>query len=223
MSKRTAHTHTGTCQACGARQAVDNATRILAKHGYKVAGFGFFAGVCPGSFYEPAELSVDYTRSVIRQMGAIAAEADRVAGLWHDGSLMVVTHTISAGRDRNTFKSKYVTVPMFGCADYKIDAQRGRNADEQDRIARQARSHAFMLKAHVLPCLGKPLTKVPAKVVPREFKEGEVIKLYGKPFKVLGLRRDMSGRTRYVRGHYVGDTQVFTPTITKCRAENKQS
>ena len=36
------HTHTGTCQICGRRQAVNVKTGRLAKHGYTVARFGFF-------------------------------------------------------------------------------------------------------------------------------------------------------------------------------------
>jgi len=50
------HTHKGTCQICGCEHAVNNATGVLAKHGYTVA-YGFFSGICKGAAEEPLENS----------------------------------------------------------------------------------------------------------------------------------------------------------------------
>jgi hypothetical protein len=48
-------THTGTCQACGRRQAVHVHTGMIAKHGYTTE-YNFFNGVCGGSDHPPLEL-----------------------------------------------------------------------------------------------------------------------------------------------------------------------
>jgi hypothetical protein len=50
-----ASTHTGTCQACGRRQAVHINTGLIAKHGYTTE-YGFFNGTCGGSDHLPLEL-----------------------------------------------------------------------------------------------------------------------------------------------------------------------
>jgi hypothetical protein len=47
----------GTCQICGRPQKLPSDK--LAKHGYKVAGYGFFVGTCPGSDHLPYERSCD--------------------------------------------------------------------------------------------------------------------------------------------------------------------
>jgi hypothetical protein len=61
---KTTHTHTGNCQACGRRQAVDNAKGTIAKHGY-VVDWNQFHGVCGGADRVPAQVSVDYTHHII--------------------------------------------------------------------------------------------------------------------------------------------------------------
>ncbi|MHB8272788.1 hypothetical protein [Bradyrhizobium sp.] len=173
----TLHTHRGTCQACGAKQAVDNRSGLVAKHGYKVAGFGFFNGVCQGAGHLPAESSVQVTYDIIKSCEAWAAEADRLAGLWRDGSLMVHMHTVRNGNKltRAGFYA-YHSVMMWGCADYTIAAERRNTAERQESEARQARSHAEGLARDVLPRLGKPLYPVSRKPAPRQFKTGEMVK-----------------------------------------------
>ena len=59
-----AHTHTGTCQICERRQAVNVKTGRIAKHGYTV-DWGFFSGTCPGSDHLPYEKSCDLIPAVI--------------------------------------------------------------------------------------------------------------------------------------------------------------
>src|SRR5690349_9600304 len=80
---KTKHTHTGTCQACGRQQAVDNTVlHKIAKHGYTV-NFGYFNGVCFGARGEmPAELDVELTKKTILGCMATAADHDSdAAGL----------------------------------------------------------------------------------------------------------------------------------------------
>ena len=71
MSK---HTHRGTCQVCGAQQAVNNETGMMAKHGYTVE-HGFFEGECPGSHNLPLEADRTMTDNII---GDLTRQADRI-------------------------------------------------------------------------------------------------------------------------------------------------
>jgi len=71
MSK---HTHRAHCQVCGAQQAVDNKTGMLAKHGYTVE-HGFFEGECPGSHNLPIEVDHTMTDNIIEDLGR---QADRI-------------------------------------------------------------------------------------------------------------------------------------------------
>lgn len=61
-------THSGHCQCCGSLQKLPNGT--LSLHGYQVAGFGFFNGVCRGARELPIEVSCD----LIKHFIAIAKE-----------------------------------------------------------------------------------------------------------------------------------------------------
>jgi len=63
------HTHRGTCQVCGAIQAVDNKTGTIAKHGYTV-DWGMFEGECQGSHKLPLEKSSELTVQIIKDIEA---------------------------------------------------------------------------------------------------------------------------------------------------------
>lgn len=67
------HTHKGTCQVCQARQAVNVKTGLLAKHGYQVAGYGFFNGTCWGSDHLPFEKDKSLVEQTIAHFTAKAA------------------------------------------------------------------------------------------------------------------------------------------------------
>jgi len=71
MSK---HTHRAHCQVCGAQQAVNNETGMLAKHGYTVE-HGFFEGECPGSHNLPIEVDHTMTDNIIDDL---SRQADRI-------------------------------------------------------------------------------------------------------------------------------------------------
>ncbi len=62
----TKHTHTGTCQLCGRNHAVNNATGLLAKHGYTV-DWGFFHGVCEGANHLPLQKDRSLLDSTVDQ------------------------------------------------------------------------------------------------------------------------------------------------------------
>lgn len=55
--------HYGHCQACDRMQKLPDG--LLAKHGYQVAGYGYFAGVCRGSAHLPYEMECAYIRDTI--------------------------------------------------------------------------------------------------------------------------------------------------------------
>ena len=71
MSK---HTHRGHCQVCGAQQAVNNKTGMMAKHGYTVES-GWFEGECPGSHNLPLEVERTMTDNIIEDL---TRSADRI-------------------------------------------------------------------------------------------------------------------------------------------------
>lgn len=97
MSK---HTHRGHCQVCGAQQAVDNKTGMLAKHGYTVEE-GFFEGECPGSHNLPLEHDHTMTDNII---GDLTRQADRIQKQI-DGGIKMVTYRYT---ERDTRAEKMV-------------------------------------------------------------------------------------------------------------------
>jgi hypothetical protein len=63
MSKAKA-THNGHCQVCGAKQKLPNGR--LSLHGYQVAGWGFFNGICTGARHLPFEQDISLIEGSIR-------------------------------------------------------------------------------------------------------------------------------------------------------------
>jgi hypothetical protein len=64
MSKAT---HNGTCQCCGSQQAVR--AKGLANHGYTM-DYGFFSGICAGSYEQPVEISTDLLDQQVEKCNA---------------------------------------------------------------------------------------------------------------------------------------------------------
>jgi len=89
----TPSTHTGTCQACGRRQAVHINTGKIAKHGY-TTDYGFFNGVCGGSDHLPLELDTAVNIAVVARLIKFAAEQDAKA----DGEIDTVPVEVSTGQ-----------------------------------------------------------------------------------------------------------------------------
>ena len=63
--------YNGTCQICGRTHKV-RSNGLLAKHGYQVSDFGFFAGTCFGSDHQPLEISCNVIADAIRMYQATA-------------------------------------------------------------------------------------------------------------------------------------------------------
>lgn len=59
-------THNGTCQNCERKQKLPDG--MLSKHGYQVAGYGFFNGVCWAAGELPYEMSCDCIKNKIIPM-----------------------------------------------------------------------------------------------------------------------------------------------------------
>lgn len=57
-------THKGQCQVCGKLQMLPDGK--LSKHGYEVAGWGFFNGVCTGAAHLPFEQDISLIEGSIR-------------------------------------------------------------------------------------------------------------------------------------------------------------
>lgn len=158
-------------------QAVDNSTQLMAKHGYKVAGFGFFNGTCPGSDKSPAEHDVSYTKQVIVICTNAGNEKQRIADLYASGDLMVYTWDVNTWvRGTGAKAGHYVTqeLPMFGCSDAQIDSERAKTVYGYENIARMQLGHAESLTKHVLPRLGQPLFAVADQVKPVKPVDGKV-------------------------------------------------
>ena len=71
-------THTGTCQACGRRQAVHINTGNISKHGY-TTNYGFFNGTCGGSDELPLELDTAVNIETVAGMNKFADKLDAQA------------------------------------------------------------------------------------------------------------------------------------------------
>lgn len=75
MSNRNKATHIGHCQACNSIQKLP--AGVLSKHGYEVAGYGFFNGICFGAGHKPleqdksiVEKSIEWAQEQITRMEA---------------------------------------------------------------------------------------------------------------------------------------------------------
>lgn len=75
-------THSGTCQVCGRCQKLPGG--VLSKHGYTVAGFGYFNGVCRGADHPSFELSKDLIEKMIEEVSAHRATLLTAAAVWRE-------------------------------------------------------------------------------------------------------------------------------------------
>jgi len=155
----TPSTHTGTCQACGRRQAVHINTGKIAKHGY-TTDYGYFAGVCGGADHLPLELDTAVNIAVVAGMTAFAAEQDAKA----DADIALVRVEVgpylrnNRGTryretklvDRAEFKT---TQPAYACFDREVESIRR----SLRRTAEMVRADAAMLDGLRDKVHGQPL------------------------------------------------------------------
>lgn len=213
---KTTHTGRGTCQVCGALQAIDNVTGITAKHGYKVAGYHFFVGVCPGAAYLPAQKDLTITHKIIGDLTAQALAHDVMAErllkfeVVTEGETDVVKFAPDAAKlasfqewdynlpvvrkDRwgreNKSRGGYVTVEVTADTPaYVIEREQTRAAKVEEVNARHARSHITMMLTHIVPKFGTALE--PAKDVAKVERAAAKAKaLEGVQFPTKQSRKD---------------------------------
>jgi hypothetical protein len=174
MQNRT-HTHRGTCQACGAVQAV-MVKGLLAKHGYTVE-WGFFNGVCAGADRLPLEVNKDLAMATISHLRDefIPAQKARIAGL-ENGTVF----------PKWTKREK---VAAFRWND--VECNRDEISDDQAATQVQtamrkaagrissAKAHMSMLKNLIETRHGQPLYPV-NREVRKELKAGSKVRIGGK-------------------------------------------
>lgn len=156
------HTHTGICQACGRRHAVNPKSGKLAKHGYTV-DWGFFNGTCQGSDHPPLEQDTTLNIAIVAELRQRAARLDVQA----EGEILKVE--VQTGRstdnrgigkpvyelvDRERFDSPEVRRWNYGSFDREVELVRS-------RLRRQAelfRAHAADLDRLRVETFGRDLT-----------------------------------------------------------------
>jgi hypothetical protein len=218
---KTEHTHRGTCQACGARQAVDNDSKLVAKHGYRVAGFGFFNGVCQGADHVAAEIEVDLThRIILACQDWERRETKKAAAL--TARTVVLTEYTESHWDRRVSKHITTTHPITAdTTKYIVDRTYDRAIGDAESQARNARSHWEALTRCVLPRLGQPLYAVARKPAPRVFTAGEVVKFDGREVKLLEPRYGFrGGAVKWWKFAFLGESATRMASIATLRKYN---
>lgn len=155
------HTHTGICQACGRRHAVNPKSGKLAKHGYTV-DWGFFNGTCQGSDHLPLEQDTTLNLAIVAELRQRADRLDVQA----EGEILKVEVQVGSERlngrrvtitklvDRERFDSPEVRRWNYGSFDSAVELTR-------NRLRRQAelfRAHATDLDRLRDQTFGQPLT-----------------------------------------------------------------
>jgi len=147
MSTSRKHTHTGHCQICGRIQAVDNLTKLLAKHGYKVAGFGFFNGVCSGSGEQPLQLQHVITDDIVIRLTNYAANNLDAAAKLKSGEIKPIQ--VLVGNDRKVVNGRMTYIDRFSlwseASVYHQEAQVKRDIFGHQMNATNAEQHVKFL------------------------------------------------------------------------------
>jgi len=163
---KTTHTHRGTCQACGSIQAVDNNTKLLAKHGYKVI-YGAFQYVCNAAGISPAEHDVSYTRQTIANCIRAAEGHEEDARKLKSGELVPSmfkrwnpkkekVERTRGGGERKTM-GDYDALPIAQATPDERKARIDEAIADAEMNAAGFRGHAQFLNRDVIPRLGQPL------------------------------------------------------------------
>lgn len=206
-----AATHNGHCQVCGKIQALPFDGR-LSLHGYKVAGFGFFAGVCQGARHLPLQQERTKTDAIIVALREYAVrQSERAVELQtgrsnpeqaRSGKYVKVLKT---GRRGYQYESSEPEMVDFSLAPpyYQKQAVDAAIAEAQSE-ARHARGFADNLQQLADRIHGTPLIDVVENTTPRstDLKAGDVLKLGDDklPIKLIGRCEVRVG----FRGNYAG-------------------
>lgn len=203
----TASTHTGTCQACGRRQAVHVNTGMIAKHGYTTE-YGFFNGTCGGSDALPLELDTAVNIATVAAMIKFADKQDAAAEAEINNVLVEVGPYIF-DRNRRYRETKMVdraefevTQPRYADFDRAVENVRARFRN----VARGVRADAQMIDDLRDAVHGQPLQarKVEAAIKRETFKTTREAYARQAELEVQGV----TARVR--RGTYVGQPATLT-------------
>lgn len=200
------HTHKANCQICGALQAasVDGTTHRLPKHGYRVAGFGFFVGTCQGSGFAPLQESrvecdricaalADHERQQLAMAAAVRA-GTLTPKMVHTGHSLIGAD----GKFVRDAKGNRVdaVIPFAEATAFQQSDACKRLAYQHDQEARGARGHITMMQALAAKLLGQPLVPAKAPVAPVEISTGTVFTWQGAQWRVTGHRGNSYLATR---------------------------
>jgi hypothetical protein len=133
-------THRGHCQVCGRIQAIVDGS--MAKHGYTVAGFGYFHGVCSGAARKPLEQDRSMTDRIVVSLNEYAVEQDKLCSQYKAGTRQVEFVT---RRVMQEGKRVDVRVHVTEANEYEIQQANRQAAYGHESNARQAVAHADML------------------------------------------------------------------------------
>ncbi len=184
MSK---HTHRGHCQACGRQQAASVGDGTLAKHGYAVAGFGYFHGTCGGSDRQSLEVERTYCDSVVASLRSYAAGMLVRAEKLESGR--VFPEKAQSGKRIEVevptkyppFKRKTWTeevVPFLDAPEWHRSAAVRGAVSHCESEARHATTHADDLLKLAERVHGQPL--IALKPPPTEIKVGDTVRVCGQ-------------------------------------------
>jgi hypothetical protein len=151
--------HRGHCQACGRTQVTDG---LLAKHGYRVAGFGYFNGVCFGSNHKPLEQERKLTDEIIADLRAQAQHNEvraialgagslkplRATKRWDHGGIVYATLHGESGP---------IMVEWSEASAFERKLQVESDIQSAESFARFARAHAASLTELADKVHGQPL------------------------------------------------------------------
>lgn len=154
------HTHRGHCQICAHLQAVDVQKGTIAKHGYEVAGFGYFFGTCRASDKPPMERDRTITDATIKALHKFSTEQSKFAEDYRSGKLLP-EQVVVGWVGRNDVVAPFAQ----GTAEQQRVAVHA-SVTMHEREARGALSHAKMLTELVAKIHGAALQPVakPARV-----------------------------------------------------------
>lgn len=166
---KTTHTHRGTCQSCGKVQAVDNGSKVLAKHGYTVS-YGQFQFVCKGADnHKPAELDVTLCRKTMAACLESALHHDSCVPPLKNGTVVPKTFERWNSRKPVQTRTKWGVRESFGGYD-TLPIEMADADERKSRIngqiryhelqAEGLRDHETFLRTRVLTRLGEPLYAV---------------------------------------------------------------
>lgn len=135
------HTHTGICQACGRRHAVNPKSGKLAKHGYTV-DWGFFNGTCQGSDHLPLEQDTTLNIAIVAELRQRADRLDVQA----EGEILKVE--VQVGSERVNGKRVAIT-KLVDRAEFEATRPSYEKFDREVELVRsRLRRQAELFRAH---------------------------------------------------------------------------